>query len=236
MEQIPERLDVVGTEGADAPPHAVSVRLSVLAMVDAAEAVHPHRVAIDDGRRRLSPFLLGVTVRRLARAILDRAPPGPVGVALHEGTMGFVAALAALASGRDCVMLDPALLPEAARGCASLVSDPGEVTLLPPGCVGIDVFLSCGAAYAEARPALPDVGANAVAIRFGSADGQAFTLQRLIDEAGGQEAAHPAASGLLSCPRCLGGALAALVGGGEVRIGAGGDCGRSTATGISERR
>lgn len=225
MEQIPERLDVVGAEAPSLPAGAASLSLSVLAMVDTAEAAHPHRVAIDDGRRRLSPFLLGVTVRRLARAILDLAPPGPVGVGLRGSTMGIVAALGALATGRDCVMLDPARLPDAARGCACLVSDPGDDVVPPPGCVGIDVFLSCGATYAEAWPTLPDVAANAVAVRFGTADGEAFTLERLTAGVGEDRALHPPASGLLWCPHCLGGALAALVAGGEVRIGAGDGCG-----------
>jgi len=74
---------------------------TVLGMLDAIGEIYPHRVVLDDGRRRLSPFLLGLMVRRLARAILDLAPAGPVAVGLREGGMGVVATLAALAAGRD---------------------------------------------------------------------------------------------------------------------------------------
>ncbi len=68
--------------------------------------------------------------------------------------MGIVAVLAALASGREGVILEPNRLPDVARGCACLVRDPrgGETT--PAGCVPIDVFLSCGVPYADAGPGL----------------------------------------------------------------------------------
>lgn len=236
MERIPERLDVAGAETADGETAGMGFCLSVLDRVDGIEAPYPHRVALDDGRRRLSPFLLGVTVRRLARAILDLAPPGPVGVALHEGTMGIVAVLGALAAGRDCVLIDPARVADSADGCACLVVDPADGAATPSGPVVIDVFLSCSAAYAEARPSLPDVAADAVAISFGSLGGAAHTLERLIAGLPGERAPHCAASGLLSCPHCLGGALAALAAGGEIRIGAGCGCGWSAATTLSERR
>ncbi|MFC6746261.1 hypothetical protein ACFQFG_17195 [Methylobacterium persicinum] len=95
-------------------------------MLDAIGEIYPHRVVLDDGRRRLSPFLLGLMVRRLARAILDLAPAGPVAVGLREGGMGIVATLAALAAGRDCVIVDPGRLPEAAQGCACLVRVPRD--------------------------------------------------------------------------------------------------------------
>lgn len=224
MEQIPERLDLLEVEVAGFSPDT-SHGPSVLELVDATGSAHPHRVTVDDGRCRLSPFLLGVTVRRLARAISDLAPAGPVGIALREGTLGIVAVLAVAAAGRDAVLLDPTGLPEAARGCACLVSDPGDGAIPPFGCVGIDVYLSCSATYAEARLALPGVAVSAIAIRFGTADGEAFTLERLIAGMGTARLPHPPASGLLSCPACLGGALAALVAGGEIRFGANDDRG-----------
>jgi len=218
MEQIQAPRSSVATAMAGPPAGGAFGEATVLAFVDAAEATHPHRVAIDDGHRQLSPFLLGIMVRRLARAILDRAPPGPVGVGLREGGMGIVATLAALATGRDCVLLDPNRLPDAAHGCACLVGDPWDRVVAPPGCVGIDVFLSCGATYAEAGPPLPDVAADAAVVRFGATGGEAFTLERLAAGAAGDRASQAPASGLLACPRRLGGALAALVAGGEIRI------------------
>lgn len=218
MEQIRASRDGIATPVAGPPAGDAFADASVLEIVDAAEATHPHRVVIDDGHRQLSAFLLGVMVRRLARAILDLAPPGPVGVGLREGKMGIVATLAILAAGRDCVLLDPARLPDAARGCAGLVADPRDGVIAPHGCVGIDVFLSCGATYAQAGPPLPDTAADAAMVRFGAADGEAFSLKRLTAEAGGDRAAHAPASGLLACPRSLGSALAALAAGGEIRI------------------
>lgn len=218
MEQIQAPRSSIATAMAGSPAGGAFAKASVLEFVDAAEAAHPHRVAIDDGHRQLSPFLLGIMVRRLARAILDLAPPGPVGVGLREGGMGIVATLAALAAGRDCVLLAPAGLPEAARGCACLVSDPWDRVVAPPGCVGIDVFLSCGATYAEAGPPLPDVAADAAVVRFGATGGEAFTLERLTAETAADRASHAPALGLLACPRRLGSALAALAAGGEIRI------------------
>ena len=196
---------------------------TVLGMLDAIGEIYPHRVVLDDGRRRLSPFLLGLMVRRLARAILDLAPAGPVAVGLREGGMGIVATLAALAAGRDCVIVDPGRLPEAAQGCACLVRVPRDGGAVPPGCVPLDVFLSCGLSYALAGPDLPNAAASSALIRFGDPSGPGLPLTRLVADGSACLAAHPPDAGALWCPDCLGALMGTLLSGRAVRIGTAAD-------------
>lgn len=223
MEQIPERAMPSAPEAfVPSPPADAEVgEITVLGMLDALGAAHPHRVVLDDGDRQISPFVLGLMVRRLARAILDLAPTGPVGVCLQAGGMGIVATFAALAAGRDCVILQLDRLPDAARGCACLVRDPRDGASPPPGCAPVDVFLSCGAPYAGAFPDLPTAPAAAAAVRFGDPSGSAVPLTRLVGGGAGCPSPHPPASGGLSCPGCLGDWLGTLMAGGTVRIGTG---------------
>ncbi len=126
--------------------------------------------------------------------------------------MTVVSALAVLAAGRECVVLDPAAPLPSPEGCAGVVHDPeapGAAT--GEGCVRVDAFMACALTYAGSGPGLPDV-------QPGIPDPLRRHHRRILDPgflgAGPPPGcATPVPTGSPSSPQGLGATLGALLSG-----------------------
>ena len=108
-----------------------TVESGITRRFDTVVAQHADRLALDDGRHRLTYARLAAAARQLAARIATDCPPGPVGILQPHSAAFWVAILACCGAGRTYVALD---LHHPATRNAAILQDAGlAAVIVPPG-------------------------------------------------------------------------------------------------------